>query len=367
MNGVNNPNNLRIDQFLTGCRPFDAVTEHALALQKLFGAYGESRLYAQHIHPELADAVSDYRSYDGAADLIYYHASIGSNVGAFVLTQETPLVLQYHNVTPPRFFEVWGNRLAVDLRRGLSQLDSLAPQAALSVTPSRFNAQDLVDRGATNVLVLPILLAEGFGSASWQPPKTDKIGSGANFLFVGRTAPNKRQDLLILAFAAYREMYDPHARLHLVGGEGDAAFEGELISLISKFGLWDAVDMPGMVDAQDLETYYRQADLFVCASEHEGFCVPLVEAMSYSLPIVASDHGAVRETLAGAGLAVPDVDPVTLAGIWHTVIGQPALKDKLVKAERKRFRDFQPAAVASQYRNLVPQLRDLCRIPALDG
>jgi L-malate glycosyltransferase len=160
------------------------------------------------------------------------------------------------------------------------------------------------------------------------------------WLFVGRLAPNKAQHDIVKAFAVYRRVFDPTARLRLVGGSSSHSYQNSLADFIAALGLRDAIDVTGPVSSAALSAYYETSDVLVVCSDHEGFLVPLLEAMSHRLPIVAYRAGAVPETLGDAGLTLAVKDGPTVAAAVHRVMTDDALRAQLVVAGERRLRDF---------------------------
>src|SRR5207248_3376126 len=156
----------------------------------------------------------------------------------------------------------------------------------------------------------------------------------------GRLAPNKAQHDLIKALAAYRRLYDPRARLHLVGTSSSESYRTALVAYADALDLVDAVEFTGSVSDGELAAHYRAADVFVCVSEHEGFCVPLLEAMHHRLPIVAYAAAAVPETLGDGGLLLNSKDPYTVAAAVQRVVSDADLRAQLVAAGTRRLHDF---------------------------
>jgi glycosyltransferase involved in cell wall biosynthesis len=178
----------------------------------------------------------------------------------------------------------------------------------------------------------------------------DRRDGGTELLFVGRIAPNKAQHDLVSMLAAYRRFHDPRARLRLVGGSSSNGYLTALRNYIRELGLGDAVTLTGAVSAAALAAYWRHADVFVVASEHEGFCVPLLEAMHHSVPIVAYGAAAVPETLAGAGLVLRDKRAAVFARAVARVVDDSRLREHLVSAGHARLHDFD---VATSRRKLL--------------
>jgi glycosyltransferase involved in cell wall biosynthesis len=163
---------------------------------------------------------------------------------------------------------------------------------------------------------------------------------GADLLFVGKVSPHKAPHDLVKMLAVLRQLYDPEARLHLVGSPLGKTYEPALRAFISDLGLDDAVFLAGSVTEAELEAYYGAVDVFVCASEHEGFCVPLTEAMGHGVPIVAYGVTAVPETVRGAGLLLSDKSPAIFAAAVSRVLNDAALARSLSDAGRLRAAEF---------------------------
>ena len=164
--------------------------------------------------------------------------------------------------------------------------------------------------------------------------------SGAQWLFVGRVAPNKCQHDVVGAFAVYRRVFDPGARLTLVGGATSPHYQRAIERLIGELGLGDSVEILSGVSDAELLAHWATSDVFVCLSEHEGFCVPLLEAMTLGVPVVAYAAGAVPGTLDGAGVLLDDKDPLSVATAVDEVCRPGPARDRLVKAGRQRAADF---------------------------
>jgi glycosyltransferase involved in cell wall biosynthesis len=199
--------------------------------------------------------------------------------------------------------------------------------------------------GYRSTATVPLLIdLEGF-AGSPDPVLAGRLAAqreagGADLLFVGKVSPHKGQHDLIKALAAYRRLYDPNARLHLVGGSISEEYLTALQRFISELGLVDAVDIPGSVTHEELIAYYAAADAFVCLSNHEGFCVPLLESMYHRLPIIAYTNTAVPETVQTAGLVLPNKEPVRVAAAIDRVVTDPQLRSTLAQAASERVEAF---------------------------
>ena len=182
-----------------------------------------------------------------------------------------------------------------------------------------------------------------------------KDDGGRDWLFVGRVAPNKCQQDLVAALAAHRRAYGSRDRLHLVGASMFASYSFALERFVAALGLEDAVEMTGPVSPGAFGAYYRAADVLVCVSEHEGFCVPVIEAMHHDVPVVAFAAGAVPETVGNGGLVLDRKDPETVAVAVERVLGDEAVRTALVASGRARCAELDPAKARAQFVDAVEQ------------
>lgn len=336
-----------IHQFVPSFAARDAIGAHALQVRRLLHDLGiESEVYADDVHPEVARHARPIREFDGrGAPYLLYHASTGSSVARFLLARPEPVIVDYHNITPARFFETWEPAVGAELKVGWKQMGDLADRTVLGLADSEVNRRDLALLGYAKTAVAPILLdLDGFDRPP-EPTTLDRLAAeksgGSSWLFVGRLAPHKAQHEVIAAFAAYRKAYDPRARLALVGGSASSAYLTALEGYIAALGLDNAVELTGSVSAEVLAAHYASADALVCLSNHEGFCVPLLEAMHHRVPIVAMGTTAVPETLAGAGMVLPSSHPALVAAAVHRVLDDAALRDDLIDRGTQRLTDFE--------------------------
>jgi glycosyltransferase involved in cell wall biosynthesis len=335
-----------IHQILAGASHGDAITNAALELRGLLRRTGASEVYARHVEPSVAAEVRALDRYPKGptGDLLVYHASIGEpNVHAFLLSRREPVVLVYHNVTPASYFARWDTVFAELLALGRSELVELQHRVVLSIADSEFNARELEAMGYGDVRVVPPVVHGSRLSAVSPCPSTvhhlEALG-GSIALFVGQLLPHKRPDFLVNAMHIATTYLGLHSYLLLVGHHRLPSYAGVIAARVRELNL-GRVHLVGSVADDDLAAMFQQAALFVTASEHEGFCVPLVEAMSFGLPVVARACGAVPETLGGAGLLVdPGDSEAVFAEAVAAVVHQPALRADLSARARARFRAF---------------------------
>ena len=331
-----------VHQFVPTFEP-GAVGGHILEIRRLCHDLGlESEVFAEHVRAGLPGRpFRTYRPDDG--DVLLYHVAIGSDVADFVAEQAGAVVVDHHNITPAHFYAPWEPAVVHGISWGRQQLAALAPRADLGIADSAFNEHELTELGYRRTGVVPILLDLSTFQRDTDEATLDRLRArtdGTAWLFVGRVAPNKAHHDLIKAFAVYRRVYDGDAVLRLVGGSSSDTYIEALQELAEALDVDDAVELTGSVTDGQLAAHYRAADVFVCLSDHEGFCVPLLEAMHHRLPIVAFAATAVPGTLADAGLCLPSKAPTTVAAAVWRIRSDAALTRQLVAAGERRLEDF---------------------------
>src|SRR5665213_1463370 len=274
-----------------------------------------------------------------------YQLSIGSGVADIFRDRSERKFVNYHNITPAGLLEAWIPAVGEEVRWGRSQLRDLAPVTEFAVADSMFNERELQAAGYRVTATVPLLLDLDSFAGSPDPTlakrlRAEKADGGTELLFVGKVSPHKVQHDLVKTLASYRRLYDPAARLRLVGG----AISEEYVKAVERFadelGLADAVEFAGSVSHEELIAYYATADVFLCLSNHEGFCVPLLESMYHQVPIVAYTNTAVPETVATAGLVLPDKQPARVAAAIHRVVTDQNLRAALARAASERVASF---------------------------
>jgi glycosyltransferase involved in cell wall biosynthesis len=336
-----------VHQLVPSFAPRNAIGNHVLQVQDVLRGMGlRSDIYVGDAWREVAHLTKPYRELREEPDTwLLYQASTGSPIAEWVLTRPERLLVNYHNITPAELFAPWEPHVGVELQAGRRQLAELAPKTELAVAVSRYNETELRTAGYRNTTVVPILLDTATFEKVSDPSLVDRLRRPeTTWLFVGRMAPNKAQHDLLKALAAYRRTYDPTARLRLVGGSSSHAYSSAIGSFVAELELTDAVDLCGEVSDAELAAHYRAADVFVSTSEHEGFCIPLLEAMHHRLPVVAYGSSAVPETMADAGLCLSRKDPATVAAAVHRVVSDGAVRAAMVEAGERRLADFDLAA-----------------------
>jgi len=351
---------MQVHQILPNFSEGDAIANHVLALRGLLRQWGyRSEIYAQHMHSRLKTEAHFYTHYGRVSapeNVLLYHFSIGSEVTSFVTSLPDRTILIYHNITPEHYFHGVNARARDRCRRGRWELMRLSGQVELALGVSEFNRQELSEMGFQRTGVVPVLLDLGRYD---HPTNSDLLrahGGKTCLLHVGRIAPNKRIEDLLKVLAFFRRL-DPKAHLLLVGTDIDMeVYSTALGHLARRLGVADAVTATGPVRAEDLPTYYRLAACYVTMSEHEGFCVPLLEAMHLGCPIVAYAAAAVPETLGGAGVLFKEKDHAFIAEVIHHLVTARDFRDAVVRGQRERLRAFSPEVVGVQFKAALADL-----------
>jgi glycosyltransferase involved in cell wall biosynthesis len=353
-----------VHQIMPGFLYGDAMGNQAVRIRELLRGWGyHSQVYAQFRDRRLDDPGLDYRQYmDNPGDTVLFHYSIGSPVTHFVQGLSARIVPYYHNVTPPGFLRGYNEPLADLLEQGRREL-VLFKDAPLALAASEYNRREMLAVGFRHVEVLPYLIAFDWLHASAGSPAGQAVVSRykdgkVNLLFVGRLVPNKRQDDVIRAFNAYHRLVEPGSRLILVGSEANApGYRLELEAMAAALGLAKDVHLPGPVGPREgLGGYYQVADAFVSLSEHEGFCIPLLEAMAFDLPVIAYHAAGVPYAMGGSGLLIKQKRYDVLAELIDLVIRDEELRKRIVAGQRRRLEALAPGGVAHKLQILVESL-----------
>lgn len=330
----------RVPQLLAALSYGDAIGNEALAIQRHLRAAGyESDIFAERVQPRmahLARPLHEYREVSSAQTVCLFHFSIGSAAGRMAFHAPDRLVAIYHNITPAEFFLGFHPHLAGLCYHGRRELAAFAPRTALGLGDSEFNRRELQAAGYQPTGVLPIILDLDRYSQPASPIVRGLYSDGRkNLLFVGRIIPNKKIEDLLRVFAIYQRYLEPRSRLLLVGeSRGFERYQRRLRERVEALRL-DNVVFAGHVDDDELRAYYSVADVFLCLSEHEGFCVPLVEAMSFGVPVVAFDAGAVAETLRGGGVLLKEKRPEVVAELLHRLLTDAALRSGVMGTQER--------------------------------
>jgi L-malate glycosyltransferase len=336
-----------VHQILAAASPGDAITNAALEYREVLRRIGPSEVFARHIAPSSAGEVrplSDYRAC-GSQGVLVYHASIGEpTVEAFLRSRREPIVLVYHNITPAKYFEDLDETFAELLVLGRSELETIRPRVARAIAASRFNAAELEAIGYQDVRVIPPVVDPARLVRTEPDAATVKHLAHAFrdpvVLFVGQLLPHKRPDLLVEAMHVATTYLGLEATLLLVGQNRFARFADAISAQIRELNIRQ-VHVVGAVSDAQLAAMFRKATAFVTVSEHEGFCVPILEAMAFDLPVIARACAAIPETVGDGGLLLPAwAGSELIAEAIIRVISDPTLRSDLVRRGRRRLAEL---------------------------
>ncbi len=318
----------------------DAIGHEVLGIQRVLRARSfRSEIYVETAHPRLEHLTRDYRemvAQVGTDDLLIHHFSIGSKASRISYALPARMMLVYHNITPPEYFTGVNKELAESCFLGRRELAGYAGRCELAVGDSEFNRAELQALGFDPTAVLPVV--PDFSHLDGEPNAFVARAfddDWTNILFVGRVIPNKRFDDLVRIFHAYRTRCNRRSRLLLVGSStGFESYRTQLYHLIAQLGTPD-VYLTGHITNEELAAFYDVADLFLSASEHEGFCVPLVEAFYKEVPVLAYAATAVPWTLHGGGVLFEDKDPRAVAALMDGILSDTKVRDAVLDSQER--------------------------------
>jgi glycosyltransferase involved in cell wall biosynthesis len=347
----------------------DAIGHEVLGIQRALRRAGyESDIFVETADRRVEPLTRDYRELVDAShhdNLLLHHFSIGSKASRTAFALPDRMALIYHNITPPEYFVGVHRTLARQCFRGRRELRAYVERCDLALGDSEFNRQDLEALGFPRTAVLPVV--PDFSHLDETPDRfvADQFDDDwTNVLFVGRVIANKKIEDLVRYFHAYQSMFNLRSRLLIVGVF--SLFERYLAALnhlVEELGVRD-VHFVGHVTNAELVAYYEVADLFLCASEHEGFCVPLVESFYKQVPVLAYAATAVPATMDGAGVLFAERDPVHVAELMDGIISNDALQDEIVRSQEAAVRRLRSKDFDATLLRFVDQILAAPRAPA---
>ena len=349
-----------INQWVPAAHRGDAVGDSARRVRDLLRTRGvESNLYALSIDDELRDDVLPFdtiSSHLGDATILHFAVpSIMSNK----LTQlKSRTIIQYHNITPAHFFAPYDSGIFRIAALGREELKALVGHVDVALGDSEYNRQELETLGFDTTGVVPIIVDTTRITESPVEPVLEEtlLGDGlANILFVGRIAPNKKIEDIIRLAEHYKRYVDTDYRFIFVG-RTDAVprYYNTILSLIAEYQMpRDRFVFTGTVTDSELATYYRASHAYVSLSEHEGFCVPLVEAMAADIPVLAFGATAVPETLGGAGICFSPKDLEYAAEMLGLLVYDDTVRSDIITGQQSRVADFGPASTDAVIDDLI--------------
>jgi glycosyltransferase involved in cell wall biosynthesis len=365
---------VRIDQWLPALHRGDAIGDSARLMRAAFRSWGhEADVWAPQVEPDLEDEGRPYDRFasdvhGGTGDVVILHYALPSRLTADLLAWGGRRVLLHHNITPPGFFVDWDPEMVRLCALGREQLGSLRGGVDLALADSEFSRRELEALGFERTGVLPIFLDFERYRERPNPVLRRQLSDGrTNLLFVGRVTPNKRPEDLLRLLSFWKRFVSPAVRLLLVGryprretGHG-VPLRRHYLDALEAFAYEEGlrpedVYLAGRLEHDELLACYASADLFVSMSEHEGFGVPLVEAMLMDVPVLARRATAVGFTLGEAGVTFEGNDLAEIAELGRALTQDEALRARVLAGQRRRLETFAPAAVEAELRRYVESL-----------
>jgi len=353
----------RIIQAFPGIFYGDAVTNYLFELYNVFKLYGfESVIITEVIDRNLKEK-DEYKIVNPKEieiytdDILIYHYSMPSSLAFILGNKKCKKIIIYHNVTPPVFFHGYSEIYEKECLKGRYNIKKLVSLYHKAWADSSYNASCLEKLGFNNVSIMPIPYKKNYNII----PNNfilNKYKENKNILFVGRISPNKKQEDIIKAFFYYHKI-EPNSHLFLIGNySGLEVYKDMLNSLIKSLKLINCIHMPGKVSYEDLEAYWQSASLFLSMSEHEGFCVPVLEALAHEVPVLAFASSAIPETLGNAGILFYEKNFTRIAEVMNAIIENHERVIALKAAGRKQIINYDPEVLGKLAISLINEYID---------
>lgn len=332
----------RVIQIVPVLKYGDAIGNYALNAKKIFEDSGyKSEIYAYEIDKRITDEsihlIEDLPIL-GTNDILMLHMAADSHFAHLFDAYQCKKILIYHNITPPAFFEGVNEFAEVSTANGLQIVKELAGKIDGCIVDSEFNKNDLKSMGykcPIEVVAIPISFTDYDRNPDEELIKKLKNGKGHKIIFVGRIAPNKKLEDVIHCFSTYQKNYEAEAELYLVGNYEEQDLYFQKLRQIILLEEVKNVTFTGHVTFAEILSYYHTADLFLCMSEHEGFCVPLMEAMYFEVPIIAYRATAIPETLQNGGILCDSKEPQFIAAKMKHILNDVQQQQEMKERQRK--------------------------------
>ena len=346
----------------------DAIGNEVLGIQRVLRSAGyESEIFVETAEPRVRRMTVNYLDLQDAShpdNILIHHFSIGSRASRIAYALPDRMMLIYHNITPPEYFIDVHPALVGLCFLGRRELGLFRHRCDLGLGDSEYNRQELEAIGFPKTGVLPVV--PDFSHLAGEP-NYQLAGQfdddWVNLLFVGRTIPNKRLEDVIRWFHAYKRWFNPRSRLLFVGEQG--GFERYVATLNQLIAELHAADVHflGHVSNEELAAFYEIADVFLCASEHEGFCVPLIESFYMGVPVIAFAATAVPATMDGGGMLITDKDPMQVAALVDRVVTDRALQDAIIRGQDAALERLLALDFGGTLFRFIDQVQRMPRMP----
>ena len=349
---------MKIVQILPTISYGDAVSNSAVNIMMALRERSfTTEIYAINIHPKMQKLAKSMDKFKPEKwDVMIYHMAIGCDLPNLFSNWNTikHKWMIYHNITPSHFFSGFDKNSEELSELGRQQLHNLKDVITLAIADSNYNKLELDELGYKNTVTLPIILS--FEDYNIEPNKVifnRYKDDYVNILFVGRIAPNKKHEEIIKIFYYYKKYVNPQSRLFLVGSyHGMERYYANLERLVEELDLQDVI-FTGHVPFRDIITYYRVSDIFLCMSEHEGFCVPLLEAMYFDLPILAYNSTAIPETLGESGILINQKNYIEIAEMIDYIMKNDKIRHQIINKQKERLAYFSKDKVIEGFLKIV--------------
>lgn len=347
-----------IHQFHPACLTGDGVTNGMLFTQRLLRGLGfRSEIYCEHVPPDLQKQILHVTQLVLEHDYaLLVHHSLGYENHFWIDALPVPKVMVYHNITPQEYLPEAGplRRLSV---LGRQQLGHWAGLFQGGVGDSAINTDELIQAGFKQTQTIPLLVdLDRLRRGEMNPDLLGSLRGVVNLLFVGRICENKQQLALLDMLAELKSIYHQPVRLILAGSTTSLAYAAQIQERIQALNLVDQVVLTGKISYTDLLTYYRAADVFVCMSQHEGFGMPLIEAMLFDVPVLAHATSGIPGTMGEGGLLLQEFDTKAMAALVHTVLTEPGVRRRVIAGQRRNLARFEADAVKRELATYLEQL-----------
>ncbi|NRT90802.1 glycosyltransferase [Clostridium beijerinckii] len=349
---------MKIYQIVPSLSYGDAIGNEVIAIDKVirelgyntmtFSDYIDSRI---NIEATIYDK-NTFTSQLTNKDIIIYHKAIGSHFSDEIKDFKCKKIMIYHNMTPKEFFLQYNKKTALALENGIKQLEDLKGYIDYILADSEYNKLELEEMGfKCGIDVQPLVI--NFEDYNKKPNEDiiNQYSSGTNIIFTGRIAPNKKQEDIIKVFYYYKNYVDKDARLFLIGSyNGTEKYYAKLRGFVKKLKLTD-VYFTGHIPFKDIIAYYKIADVFLCMSEHEGFCVPLLESMYFNVPIIAFNSSAISYTLGDSGILLNNKNYIEYSEVIRKIMQDNTYKQELIGKQKSNLQKFRKSFTVEMFKN----------------
>lgn len=344
---------MRIIQIVSGVNFGDAIGNHVVEIKKRLQSWNyATEIISVHLDKRLpSDTIKPLSWIKNITeqDIILYHMASKTPLNRQILELPGKKIMMYHNITPPSFFAEFDYQRVLAHREALQDLTDMKTGIDCCIAMSEFNRKDLILAGydSDKIKVMPAYFIpfEDYAQQADIATIEKYADEWTNILFVGRFAPNKKHEDIIRAFAYYSKHINKKSRLIFVGSAAIPEYRKSMELYAQQLGVNNVI-FTGHISFSEIIAYYKVADIFLCMSEHEGFCVPLAEAMYFHVPIIAYASCAIPDTLGNAGVLLDTKDPVFTAMCIDKVLTKPGVRESIIEKQNERLKDFEQETVA---------------------